>query len=125
MADGRCGTQECFLPDPSERLGGPPRAPAPSAPNTRGRREILLFLILLACGLFLVPLLIWVVGQGVLGPYGTDPNRGSAFALLMDFFTGLKSGSLVYWTVVIGPYLFVLILRLFWHLIQADSRRQV
>jgi hypothetical protein len=76
-------------------------------------------LILLACGLFVVPLLIWVVGQGRLGPYA----NGSAFALLMDFFSGLKSGSLAYWAVVIGPYVFVLILRVFWHFIQAEHRR--
>jgi hypothetical protein len=73
--------------------------------------------------LFVVPLLIWLVGQSVLGPYGLDPNRGTAFALLMDFFTGLKGGSVVYWAVVIGPYLFVLILRLFWHFIQVEFRR--
>jgi hypothetical protein len=36
----------------------------------------------------------------------------------MDFFTGLKSGSLAYWAVVAGPYLFVSILRLFWHFMQ-------
>jgi hypothetical protein len=88
--------------------------------SPRARRELLLFLILLACGLFVVPLLIWVVGQGMLGPYAD----GGAFALLMDFFTGLKSGSLVYWAVVIGPYLFVLILRLFWHFIQLEYRRR-
>jgi hypothetical protein len=69
--------------------------------------------------LFAVPLLIWVVGQWILGPYAD----GSAFALLMDFFTGLKSGSLPYWGVVIGPYVFVLILRLFWYLIQLEYRR--
>jgi hypothetical protein len=112
-------TQECLLPDPSERLGGPPRAPAPSAVNPRARRELLLFLILLACGLFVVPLLIWVVGQWILGPYAD----GGAFALLMDFFTGLKNGSLTYWAVVVGPYLFVLILRLFWHLIRLEYRQ--
>lgn len=91
---------------------------APSASNSRGRRELLLLLILLACGLFVVPLLIWVVGQWILGPYAD----GGAFALLMDFFTGLKNGSLVYWAVVIGPYLFVLMLRAFWHFIRQADR---
>jgi hypothetical protein len=69
---------------------------------------------MLASGLFIVPLLIWLVGQWILGPYAD----GGAFALLMDFFTGLKNGSLPYWAVVVGPYVFVLILRLFWYLAQ-------
>jgi hypothetical protein len=103
----------CPLPDPSERLGGPPRADL-SAENPRGRRELILLLILLACGLFLVPLLIWVVGNAVLGPYAS----GGAFALLADFFVGLRNGSVVHWAVVVGPYVFVLILRGLWHLIR-------
>lgn len=70
--------------------------------------------MLLACGLFVVPLLIWVVGQGVLGPYGD----GGAFTLLADFFLGLKNGSLIHWLVAAGPYVFVLILRGLWELWQ-------
>jgi hypothetical protein len=83
----------------------------PSVLNARNRRELILLLALLACGLFVMPLLIWVVGQGVLGPYAD----GGPFALLADFFAGLRHGSLIHWSVVIGPYLFVLILRLFWY----------
>jgi len=41
--------------------------------------------VLLAFGLFIVPLLIWVVGRGVLGPF----EDGGPFALLVDFFNGL------------------------------------
>jgi hypothetical protein len=70
--------------------------------------------VLLACGLFVVPLAIWAVGNALLGPYaGTG---GGPFALLADFFVGLKSGSVFYWTVAIGPYVFVLILRGLWYL---------
>jgi hypothetical protein len=74
----------------------------------------MIFVILLACGLFLVPLLIWAVGRGVLGPY----VNGSPFALLVDFFAGLKSGSLVYWSVAIGPYVFVILLRVVWYFVR-------
>jgi hypothetical protein len=91
---------------------------APSATNSRGRRELILLLVLLACGLFLVPLLIWAVGQAVLGPYAA----GNALALLADFFTGLKNGSPVYWCVVLGPYVFVLILRGLWHFMRGADR---
>jgi hypothetical protein len=81
--------------------------------NPRVRREIILLLVLLACGLFVMPLLIWAVGHAVLGPYAG--GGGTAFSLLADFFVGLKSGSLLYWSVVLGPYVFVLILRGLWY----------
>ena len=75
-------------------------------------------MILLAFGLFIVPLLIWVVGRGVLGNYAD----GGPFALLVDFFNGLKSGSPVYWGVAIGPYLFVMLLRGLWHVARTADR---
>ena len=90
----------------------PANAPAAATPVTasRSRRELTILVILLAFGLFIVPLLIWVVGRGVLGNYAD----GGPFALLVDFFNGLKSGSPVYWGVAIGPYLFVMLLRGLW-----------
>jgi len=100
------------LPD-TPRLTGPTTT-GPRALDPRARRELILLLVLIACGLFVVPLLIWAVGEAVLGPYA----GGSPFALLMDFFVGLKGGSPVYWSVVIGPYVFVLLLRLFWFAIR-------
>jgi hypothetical protein len=106
-----------LLPDSPARAAGPPPTD-PSALNARTRRELILLLVLLACGLFGVPLLIWLVGQFVLGPYAD----GGAFALLADFFAGLRTGSLIHWSVVVGPYLFVLILRLFWHFIRQSER---
>ena len=78
--------------------------------SSRARRELMILVILLACGLFVIPLLIWVVGRGVLGAYAD----GGPFALLVDFFNGLRSGSLVYWGVAIGPYVLVSVLRVFW-----------
>jgi len=78
----------------------------------------MILVVLLACGLFVVPLLIYVVGNGVLGPYA----NGSPFALLVDFFAGLRSGSLVYWSVVVGPYVFVMLLRGIWHVVRQADR---
>ncbi len=75
-------------------------------------------MILLAFGLFIVPLLIWAVGRGVLGNYAD----GGPFALLVDFFNGLKSGSPVYWGVAIGPYLFVMLLRGLWYVARSADR---
>jgi hypothetical protein len=80
----------------------------------------MLLVILLACGLFLVPLLIWAIGHGVLGPY----TNGSPFALLVDFFAGLGSGSPLYWGVALGPYAFVILLRFLWHALRLADRAQ-
>lgn len=86
---------------------------------SRARRELTIFVILLASGLFVMPLLIWAIGRGALGPY-TD---GGPFALLVDFFNGLKSGSPVYWCVAFGPYVLVMILRGWWYLLRGRDRR--
>jgi hypothetical protein len=93
-------------------------APAAPALTVRGRRELMILVILLAFGLFIVPLLIWVVGRGVLGPFAD----GGPFELLVDFFNGLRTGSLVYWAVALGPYLMVMVLRGLWHFARAADR---
>jgi hypothetical protein len=112
-ADGS-SFKERILPAPPDRAAGSSDI-VPAAVQSRGRRELMILVILLACGLFLIPLLIWAVGRGVLGPYAD----GGPFALLVDFFTGLKSGSLVYWSVAFGPYVIVMILRLCWHFVRS------
>jgi hypothetical protein len=93
---------------------------AATVPSTssRGRRELLILVLLLAFGLFAVPLLIWVVGRGVLGPFAD----GGPLALLGDFLNGLRTGSLVYWAVAFGPYLMVMVLRGLWHFARAADR---
>jgi hypothetical protein len=93
----------------------------PARPGLRGRlralsrtqRELLGFGLALLVGLVLMPVLIWVAGNRVLGPYthGQDLHAGP-FALLQDFFIGLVHGSAVFWAVVLGPAVFVLLLRL-------------
>jgi hypothetical protein len=98
----------------AERAAAPAKIAAPAAP-ARARRELMIFVILLATGLFVIPLLIWAVGRGVLGPYAD----GGPFALLVDFFNGLKTGSPVYWAVAFGPYVLISILRGGWALMRA------
>jgi len=90
-------------------------ATALPAVASRGRRELTILVVLLAFGLFIVPLLIWVVGRGVLGPF----EDGGPFALLVDFFAGLRTGSFVYWAVALGPYVMVMVLRGLWHFARA------
>jgi hypothetical protein len=83
-----------------------------------GRRELMILVLMLAFGLFIVPLLIWAVGRGALGPYAD----GGPFAQLVDFFNGLRTGSLVYWGVAFGPYVLVMILRGLWMFVRSADR---
>lgn len=65
-------------------------------------------------GLIGVPLLIWVGGNRVLGPYVHGQNlHAGALALLQDFFLGLLHGSAVFWAVALGPAALLLLVRLF------------
>jgi hypothetical protein len=109
----------------------PGRPPMPPLPDTddppahhglrsrmralsRTQRELLGLALALLVGLLLMPFLIWVAGNRVLGPYthGQDLHA-SPFALLQDFFIGLLHGSVVFWAVALGPAVFILLLRLF------------
>jgi hypothetical protein len=79
----------------------------------RARRELIIFGVALLCGLLPVPLLIWVAGNRVLGPYTHGQNtHAGPWALLADFFTGLLHGSVVFWAVALGPAVLLLLLRL-------------
>ena len=73
-----------------------------------------MFAAALLFGLIGVPLLIWVGGNRVLGPYVHGQNlHAGAFALLQDFFLGLLHGSAVFWAVALGPAALLLLVRLF------------
>jgi hypothetical protein len=91
--------------DPEARQAGAGR---------RVRIELLILGIALLCGFVLIPLAIWLVGNRILGPYthGTDASNGGPMRLLGDFFTGLEHGSVVFWCVVIGPYVIISLARL-------------
>ena len=72
----------------------------------------------LLIGLVVVPLLIWVVGNRILGPYthGTNLHAGP-MALLGDFYEGLSKGWLSYWIVAVGPLVIIVAARAAWELI--------
>ncbi len=64
-------------------------------------------------GLLVVPLLTWVVGSRILGPYSRGSEvHNSPLALLADFFAGLAHGYLVFWTVALGPVVLLALIRL-------------
>jgi hypothetical protein len=80
----------------------------------RTRLELMMLGGALLFGLVLMPLLIWVVGSHVLGPYSHGQNaHAGPFALLADFFVGLGHGSAVFWSVALGPAVLLILVRLF------------
>ncbi|MEO8306880.1 MAG: hypothetical protein ABI616_02430 [Pseudomonadota bacterium] len=83
--------------------------------------ELALLGLMLAFSLFVLPVLIWFAGKFFLGEYVRNPSgapTGGPLALWVDYLRGLASGSLGYWTVLLGPYLLVLALRVSGRLIK-------
>jgi hypothetical protein len=79
------------------------------------RREFALLGLMLAFALFILPVLIWFAGKFFLGEYVRSPSgapTGGPVALWVDYLRGLASGSLGYWTVLVGPYVILLALRI-------------
>ena len=78
------------------------------------QRELLIYAAALLVGVLLMPLLIWVVGNRLLGPYTQGQNQHAGpGALLADFLTALAHGSAVFWGVALAPALVLLLVRLF------------
>jgi hypothetical protein len=90
----------------------PPDVEPGEAPqHSRMRFELILASLLLALGLFVLPALIYWVGNALLGPYGTAPaaNLGTFYA---DFFGDLASGSVRTWSLALGPLIVISLVRL-------------
>jgi hypothetical protein len=110
--------------------------PSPQGPDSTARtpnplaiirRELIVFGIALACGFLVVPLLIWVVGNRILGPYvhTQDPTAGTGpMRLLADFFGGLTHGSIIFWCVVMGPYVLLTLIRLLYSFVRSPDLRR-
>jgi hypothetical protein len=83
-------------------------------------RVLLLYGAALLFGVLIVPLLLWVAGNRILGPYTQGQNlHAGPMALLQDFLVGLGHGSAVFWGVALGPAVFLLLLRLLWRLVRS------
>jgi hypothetical protein len=103
-----------------------PRVPPPTPPRLppRVRRELIIYGVALLFGLIGVPLLIWMGGNRVLGPYTHEQNlHAGPLALLQDYFAGLLHGSAVFWVVAVGPAALVLLVRIFIVLVRAMPSR--
>lgn len=86
--------------------------------QSRIGRELIILGVALLMGAVVVPLLIWVVGNRILGPYthGTNPHAGP-MALLGDYYEGLSRGWLSYWIVALGPLVIIVFARAAWELV--------
>jgi hypothetical protein len=87
---------------------------------TRTQRELIVLGAALGVGLIVMPFLIWVAGNRVLGPYahGDNPKAGP-WALFADYVVGLAHGSAMFWVVALGPLALLLLIRGFFALLRA------
>jgi hypothetical protein len=87
--------------------------PARSATSQRLRRELHWALGGLVCGLIALPAAIYAVGASLLGPYdatsGGSAHIGSFYG---DVFRGLATPTLAAWSIVLGPMVMIVLLRL-------------
>src|SRR5579872_1845869 len=79
---------------------------------TRTQRELIAFGAALVLGVLVMPLLIWLVGSRVLGPYSHGENlKAGPWSLFSDYVVGLAHGSSVFWAVALGPAALLLLVR--------------
>lgn len=111
------------MTDSSGGTGPPSRAPLLDL-DPRTRRELSLLGGALALGLLIIPLLIWLVGHRILGPYthGDDRRSLGPLALYGDYLSGLGHGWLGYWAVALGPAVLLLAARLWLALLRRLPR---
>ena len=108
-------------------MGSNPAAQGKDSPKSADtfsalKRELLIFGIAVAFGLIVMPFLIWLVGNRVLGPYthGQDTSAGTGpLRLLADYFSGLTHGSIVFWCVALGPYVLLCFARALYTLLRS------
>lgn len=94
----------------SDRLESPTRR--------RLRFELVFASIWLGIGLFLLPALIYGVGDLLLGPYGEGAGLGRFYA---DFFSDLVAPSGRAWTLALGPLVLISVLRLLFLDVRAST----
>lgn len=80
----------------------------PTNPLLTLNREARVLLGALIFGAVGLPLLVWLSGRTLLGPYA----NGGMFAILGDFFALLQSGSIAAWVLLLGPYVLLGLLRI-------------
>ncbi|HEX2495174.1 MAG TPA: hypothetical protein VHK24_15485 [Steroidobacter sp.] len=84
------------------------RATPAESPRSRFRFELIFASLWLAFGLFVLPALIYSIGQTSLGPYGENASAGDFYAA---FFRDLAEPSGRPWAIALGPLALVWIVR--------------
>ena len=84
------------------------------------RREALVFAALGGFGLLILPALIYLVGQELLGDYRPGATVGTFYA---DLYSQLGAFSPWAWALVLGPWLAIQLLRLLWLPLGRATRR--
>jgi hypothetical protein len=85
------------------------------------RREALLLAIFGGFGLFVLPALVYLVGEQLLGEYRPDGGMGTFYADLYGHLAGLSG---LAWMLVLGPWFAILLLRLLWLPLRQINRRR-
>jgi hypothetical protein len=93
-----------------------PDSNQPARPTTR--REAILFLVLLALGLVVLPAVIFIVGDAIFGEYGGTGFGDFYGALLTD----LVNINIAAWFVVLSPYFVWQLLRMTFAAFRAGKR---
>jgi hypothetical protein len=73
------------------------------------KKELILFGCLFGFGLLLLPLVVYIVGVEIVGPY---EGEGGALGLLTSIFVALARGEWAAWILALSPYLVVQLTRL-------------
>ena len=84
------------------------------------RREAFVFGGFGGFGLLILPALIYLVGQQLLGEYRPGATVGTFYA---DLYSHLGAFSPWAWALVLGPWLTIQLLRLLWLPLQRATRR--
>lgn len=84
------------------------------------RREVLLFAVFGGFGLLILPGIVYLVGQRLLGEYRPDAGMGGFYA---DLYGHLGTLSVWAWLLVLGPWIAVQTLRLLWLPLEGLMRR--
>jgi hypothetical protein len=84
------------------------------------RRELLVFAVFGGFGLLILPGIVYLVGQRLLGEYRPDAAMGGFYA---DLYGHLGALSVWAWLLVLGPWIAVQTLRLLWLPLERLMRR--
>lgn len=76
----------------------------------RVKRELIFAVVGLGFGFFLLPWLVYLVGQSLFGTYGGGAHKLGSF--YGELFKNLSAGEPDSWGLVVGPYVVLSLLRL-------------